>query len=114
MVWFIIYFLQIIAKIILWIPCLIWGAIESTKKGEFKEWFKDLDTASDAYGNVLIKYPANVILIKKGGDQFGKLFDMISKVLGKNKQTKTLKKPGQLLAAGLNILDKNHVEKAIE
>lgn len=112
-----IYFLlNIVADILKWIlapVCYTWGFFHSLAKGEFKEWHKKLAKTKDAYGNVLIQYPGNLLLIKKDGYKFGQIFDMISKVLGKNKIQKTLLPFGKFWANTLNFFDKNHVENSV-
>jgi hypothetical protein len=109
--------LNIIASILKWAlqyPCYIYGSIVSLSKGEFNEWNKDLALSKDRYGNVLIEYLANQVLIKSNGYKFGNPLDTISKVLGKNKATGTLTYLGFLIAYVLNKLDKNHVENAVK
>lgn len=68
----------------------------------------------DQLGNVVCEHLFNVILIKKNGYKFGNEDVTISHVLGKNEQTKTLSGAGRLLALLLNIIDKDHNQKAIE
>jgi hypothetical protein len=92
--------------------CYVWGVVESLSKGEFDSWEKEKALAKDKFGNVLIKYPANRLLIKKGGYKFGYHKETISKVLGINKREKTLTLLGKLIANILNKIDKNHVEDA--
>lgn len=112
MIGFILNILASIIKLILHPFCFVFGTIDSLIKGEFNSWQKELALTKDKFGNVLIKYPANRLLIKKGGYQFGNYRETISKVLGKNKETNTLTKFGKLVANILNKLDKNHVENA--
>ena len=107
--------LNILASILKWVIqpfSYIYGAIISLSKGEFNKWNKDLAISKDRFGNILIKYIANQILITKEGYKFGNYNDTISKVLGKNKKQNTLTKLGVFLCYILNKLDKNHVEKA--
>jgi 8-oxo-dGTP diphosphatase len=109
------FILNIIASILIWIMhpfCYVLGAIESLINREFSDWEKEKAIAKDKFGNVLIKYPANRLLIKKGGYRFGNHKETISKVLGINKREKTLSLLGKLIANILNKLDKNHVEDA--
>jgi len=89
-----------------------WGTIESIIRGEHDQWELDKAYAKDVFGCVLIKYPANWILIKKNGYKFGQKGDSISKVLGKNKELDTLTYLGRSLAFRLNKWDENHVEEA--
>jgi hypothetical protein len=92
--------------------CYVWGMIEALIKREFNHWEREKALAKDKFGNVLIKYPGNRLLIKIGGYQFGNHKETISKVLGINKREKTLSLLGKLIANILNKLDKNHVEDA--
>lgn len=113
MLWFII---NRVADLLKWLIapfCYCWGFVHSIKKKEFSQWHKDLALVKDVYGNILIKYPANTLLIKKEGYKFGQLFDTISKVLGINKKDKTLT-GGKVIADFLNTIDPNHVEDAIK
>lgn len=108
--------LNIVASILKWIlqPFMfIFGTIISLNKREFNDWQLDLAYTKDVWGNVLIKYAANIVLIKKGGYPFGSRTKTISHVLGMNKNLKRLTIFGKLLVWILNKIDKNHVEKAI-
>ena len=68
----------------------------------------------DQLGNVVCADLFNTTLIKKGGYTFGNEDVTISHVLGINKKINTLTITGKLLANFLNLIDKQHVEKAIE
>ena len=68
----------------------------------------------DQLGNVVCADLFNTTLIKKGGYTFGNEDVTISHVLGVNKKINTLTFTGKLLANFLNLIDKQHVEKAIE
>lgn len=111
-----IYFLlNLIASLIKWLLqplCYTWGIFASIKNKEFSLWHLQLSLAKDKWGNVLIKYPANFLLIKKNGYKFGYHTETISKVLGKNKMHNTLTILGKCICYVLNKLDKNHVENA--
>ncbi|MBP7834935.1 hypothetical protein KA025_02505 [Candidatus Saccharibacteria bacterium] len=66
----------------------------------------------DQLGNVVMSNLFNDILIYREGHKFGNPDETVSFVLGKNKETKTLKYFGRVLSSILNKIDKNHVEKA--
>jgi hypothetical protein len=68
----------------------------------------------DQLGNVVCADLFNTTLIKKGGYTFGNEDVTISHVLGMNKKINTLTITGKLLANFLNLIEKDHVEKAIE
>jgi hypothetical protein len=68
----------------------------------------------DIMGNVFMKHLFNDLLIKPSSHPFGYSNQTISFVLGINKQNNKLTKLGKLLADLLNLLDKNHVEKAVK
>jgi hypothetical protein len=68
----------------------------------------------DQLGNVVCADLFNTTLIKKNGYKFGHEDVTISHVLGMNKKINTLTFTGKLLANFLNLIDKQHVEKAIE
>jgi len=68
----------------------------------------------DQLGNVVCADLFNTTLIKKGGYTFGNEDVTISHVLGMNKKINTLTFTGKLLSNFLNLIDKQHVEKAIE
>ncbi len=68
----------------------------------------------DQLGNVVCADLFNTTLIKKGGYTFGSEDVTISHVLGMNKKMNTLTFTGKLLSNFLNLIDKQHVEKAIE
>ncbi len=68
----------------------------------------------DQFGNVVCEHLFNVTLIKKGGYKFGNEDVTISHVLGMNKKINTLTITGKLLSDLLNLIEKDHVEKAIE
>jgi len=95
----------------------MYGTVKSLKIGGLKEWNKwnfDLAVAKDQYGNGLLKYVMNDLSICGNGYQFGNIDETISSVLGKNKNQHTLTKFGIFIAAILNKIDPNHVEKSID
>jgi len=68
----------------------------------------------DIMGNVFMRYMFNDFLVKPGAHPFGSEQETISKVLGINKANNKLTLAGKVLAAILNFLDKDHVEKAAQ
>ena len=90
-------------------------------KRRWKFSFKRLDdqflsiaTSIDASGNVVCKDLSNLILIKKGGYEFGKRKETISSVLGKNQRDNTLTGIGKRVAFVLDKIDPNHCLKSID
>ena len=68
----------------------------------------------DQLGNVVMSTLFNDFFIKDSGYKFGDEDETISRVLGINKYEKTLLPLGKALSWILNLIDKNHVEKASE
>lgn len=83
------------------------------RDAHFDKYYRDLALLNDVYGNILGKYLFNKILIKKDGYKFGRKYETISSILGKNKRLNTLTFLGKILCAILNAIDKNHCEKSI-
>jgi hypothetical protein len=67
----------------------------------------------DRFGNRNFRSLLNATLILESKNTFGDPRETISSVLGKNQQTDTLTKTGQLLVKLLDWLDPNHCEKSI-
>lgn len=76
--------------------------------------FLSIATSIDASGNVVCKDLFNLILIKKGGYEFGKRKETISSVLGKNQRDDTLTNTGKVVAFILDKIDPNHCLKSID
>ena len=76
--------------------------------------FLSIATSIDASGNVVCKDLFNLILIKKGGYDFGKRKETISSVLGKNQRDDTLTNTGKGVAFVLDKIDPNHCLKSID
>lgn len=112
MIGFLLNVLASLIKAILHPFCFIFGAIDSLLKGEFDSWQKELALTKDKWGNVLIKYPANRLLITKEGYQFGNYRETISKVLGINKYNNTLTSFGRLIDSILEFWDEGHTLNA--
>ncbi|SDX12504.1 hypothetical protein [Flavobacterium degerlachei] len=90
-------------------------------KRRWKFSFKRLDdqflsiaTSIDASANVVCKDLFNLILIKKGGYEFGKRKETISSVLGKNQRDNTLTGIGKGVAFVLDKIDPDHCAKSID
>lgn len=84
-------------------------------KRRWKFLFKRLDqqflsiaTSIDASGNVICKDLFNLVLIKKGGYEFGKRKETISSVLGKNQRDKTLTRTGKVIVFILDKIETDH------
>lgn len=86
----------------------------SLKPKKIDEYFYQLSSAEDQYGNVLLQHPCNDILITTDGYKFGNEDEKMSSVLGKNKLKGTNRKGGKFVSKILNKADKNHVEKSID
>lgn len=90
-------------------------------KRQWKLSFKRLDdqflsiaTSVDASGNVVCKDLFNIVLIQKGGYEFGKRKETISSVLGKNQLDDTLTTIGKGVAFILDKIDPNHCYNSID
>ena len=112
--------IAILLFILLLIPSLVWSIIKILGRFELLVGLKKLDSyflsvaySLDLLGNVLCSSLLNVVLITPNGYQFGNWNQTISYVLGKNKSMNTLTKLGSFIARFLNLIDKNHVEKAV-
>jgi hypothetical protein len=104
--------LNIIASILKWIfqpICWAVGAIVSIRKREFFQWNEDIAYTKDVYGNVLMKYVANYVLIKKESQhKFGNKKQTISAVIGLNKHNYTLAYWGMVIDGVLEFFDPGH------
>jgi 8-oxo-dGTP diphosphatase len=76
--------------------------------------FLSIATSIDASGNVVCKDLFNLILIQKGGYEFGKRKETISSALGKNQRDNTLTGLGRLIASILNKIETDHCLKSID
>ncbi|WP_163401398.1 hypothetical protein [Flavobacterium fluviatile] len=76
--------------------------------------FLSIATSVDTSGNVICKDLFNLILIKKGGYQFGNRKETISSVLGKNQRDGTLTKLGIKVCNVLDWWDENHCYNSID
>jgi 8-oxo-dGTP diphosphatase len=76
--------------------------------------FLSIATSIDASGNVVCKDLFNLLLIKKGGYEFGKRKETISSVLGKNQRDGMLTNTGKAVAFILDKIDTDHCLKSID
>jgi hypothetical protein len=115
--------LSILLKYILFPFGFLWTILKAYyhvgwQKGNvfLADWFYKIAVSQDQLGNVMLFELLNTFLIKSDYpniDIFGSEDETISSVLGKNKRNNTLRFCGEILVMFLNILQKNHVEKAI-
>jgi hypothetical protein len=83
--------------------------------------FRSIDTylfhiakSIDQHGNLVCAELFNLTLIKRKGYKFGDMDKTISFVLGVNAETKTLTYLGKKVCNLLDIIEKDHVKKAVE
>lgn len=115
-------FLLFIIATILLIPItlinLIFVLIKNIRaKGFFKVvdgYFKQAAVDIDRFGNSNFRTLLNSTMRKKNGYEFGKIWETISSVLGKNQRDNTLSFTGKCLANILDFLDKDHCKKSIK
>lgn len=108
--WLVAWILKLVLSPIL----LLYGIIESYANKELGNYFENIAISLDVSGNVLGKYLFNKALIKANGYKFGSRYETISYVLGINNRDNTLTLLGRLIGKLLNIIDKNHLNKAID
>jgi hypothetical protein len=68
----------------------------------------------DQHGNLVCAELFNLTLIKRKGYRFGDMDKTISYALGRNAETKTLTYLGKKVCNLLNVIEKDHVKKAVE
>lgn len=106
------FLLNIIASFLKWVLqpiCWIVGAPIAIHKKEFNQWQLDIAYTKDVMGNVIIKYIANFLLIKKDSKhKFGNKHKPISWTIGMNKIDYTLKYLGCVLDSILEFFDPGH------
>lgn len=73
-----------------------------------------LALAIDHFGNTVCRDLFNGLFLKSGGYGFGNIRETISSALGKNARRGTLTHAGKLLVWILDVIDPDHVEKAIQ
>jgi hypothetical protein len=94
-----------------WIYSMVTFRLNFKKLGQY--WFI-MAVSVDQLGNTVMSTLFNDLLIRKYGHKFGDEDQTISMVLGVNKAMGTLTDLGRFIADVLNLIDPNHVEKAIE
>lgn len=100
-------------RVILSPVLFIWGLIKAIYLKESGQYLKQIAIALDAFGNVLGQHTFNELLKDEDGYNFGNRKDTISYVLAINNRLNSLTKFGRKLAMFLNLLEKDHLEKAI-
>jgi hypothetical protein len=78
------------------------------------DWFKKLAISIDQFGNASAATMLNFMLRKKGGIDFGDEDDTISYVIGRNYYHNSLTIFGKMIRLILHLIDRNHVEKAVD
>lgn len=78
------------------------------------DWFKKLAISIDQFGNASSATILNFLFRKKGGIDFGDEDDTISYVLGRNLYRGALTIPGRIICFILHLIDRNHVQKAVD
>jgi hypothetical protein len=68
----------------------------------------------DQHGNLVCAELFNLTLIKRKGYKFGDMDKTISYALGRNAEMKTLTYLGKKVCNLLNVIEKDHVKKAVE
>ncbi|GIW67771.1 MAG: hypothetical protein KatS3mg096_639 [Candidatus Parcubacteria bacterium] len=119
-IYFVIYIAASILQILL-APILVvyaWikiAMIRDKKKRDdsFGLYNEKISILKDILGNVMGAYLFNDVLIKKDGYKFGRRYETISSVLGKNKRLGKLTFVGKVLCYILDKIDENHCEKSI-
>ena len=103
--------LSLVFSIVYYLVTLKW----KTGSKIINAWFYKLALSVDQLGNVLCSAPFNLILIKSYGSmRFGDEDDTISYVLAINNRKDTLTGVGRFFGNLLNLLDNDHLNKAIE
>lgn len=77
------------------------------------DYFRKLAVSVDQFGNASCKLLFDFILIKKKGYKFGDIDDTVSYILGRNYYKGTLTILGRFIVFILNLIDKEHITKAI-
>lgn len=96
------------------LPCGFVYQLVSTLLKSCNSYLFTIAKSIDQMGNVVCARLFDLALIKKLDNPFGNEDETISSVLGKNKINNNLTWLGHLIAALLNKIEKEHVEKAIE
>ena len=80
----------------------------------FGSYMSKMALALDQFGNVSCSTLLQITLSKKGGFKFGDEDDTVSYILGRLKYQKKLTIFGKLMVLILHLIERNHVELAIE
>jgi len=80
---------------------------------EIDKYFLKLAICLDVFGNISSAKLLQATMTKRGVHQFGKL-ETVSYVLGRSKYSNDLTRFGKFIVKLLHVLERNHVEKAIE
>tara|TARA_R110000772_G_scaffold51709_4_gene118591 strand:+ start:161 stop:622 length:462 start_codon:yes stop_codon:yes gene_type:complete len=78
------------------------------------DWFKKLSISLYQFGNASAATMLNFALRKKGGIDFGDEDDTISYVIGRNYYHNSLTIFGHMIRLILHLIDRNHVQKAVD
>lgn len=115
---FLLWFVSIIAKLILYPIAFITTFIKEFYHTHFdralakvNKQFMDIAVSNDATGNVVCDDLFNLIMIKAGSYQFGNRKETISSVFGKNLQNGTLTWFGNIIVL---LLTKKHCIDSID
>jgi len=114
-------FVSLLMAVLLFPLGLLITFVINLYKRRWKFSFKRLDrqflsiaTSVDTSGNVICKDLFNLVLIQKGGYQFGNRKETISSALGKNQRDNTLTKAGKFVVFVLDKIEDNHCLKSID
>ena len=110
-------FILFIIALLLFAFLAIIGFVYAVVKNFFaglSQYFWLCALSLDQTGNTFCQHLFNDLLRKPSGHKFGNPDETVSYVLGINKQNKTLYFLGRCIAAIINFIDKNHVEKAAQ
>jgi hypothetical protein len=91
-----------------------YGVVKALKNKEYNQYALNLALSKDRYGNALLGYAMNDLLINPHGYKFGNGLETISSALGKNQVAGTLTRFGRTIAGTLNAIDKDHCIKSID
>lgn len=95
---------------VLFLPLVIFNALNVRSKGYFKNTAINLDR----FGNREFRFSLNkYLIIEESANRFGDIRETISSVLGKNQRAGTLTYFGVFICAILDFLDKDHCKKSI-
>ena len=112
--------IAIILEVLLTVPSILFAIFRTIFKFRFKEGVKkfndyilDLAISIDQLGNVTAAPILNLTCIRSDGYQFGNTRETVSLVLAVNLNYGKLTTFGKVLAKFLDLIDKDHLRKAI-